>query len=187
MRLNYVSVPFEPADEEETAIYASMVARRGGTEKLVAIDYTLLHAPLIASGFNAFAKAVRTQNSLPPTIRELSFTRVAAITKCWYEWDIHHPIALAEGMSAEAMAIVKKGRDAGTELENGVLTPQQLAVVRLADSMTLSLRVPGVIWNDIQSHFNQKELVELAASVAFFNTVCRFVTTLNVGERVDDS
>jgi AhpD family alkylhydroperoxidase len=183
MRLPYVETPFKPANDEEQVIFDSIVARRGGAENLAAIDNTYLHTPLLAAGSNAFAKAVRTQNSLAPAIRELAFIRVAALTQCWYEWDIHRPIAIAAGMSEEVTAIIKKGINVGTPLKAGILSPQQLAVVEFADAMTLGIRVPEDVWNAVKPHFSQKELVELTASIAFFNNVCRFVTTLDVGEK----
>src|SRR5271170_4341732 len=69
-----------------------MFARRG-RPGLINLDLALLHAPLIADGWNSFLTTVRTCNSLPVEIREIAFCRVAALTQAWYEWNIHVPIA----------------------------------------------------------------------------------------------
>jgi alkylhydroperoxidase family enzyme len=137
---------------------------------------------MIADGWNAFMIAIRTRSSLPADIRELAFCRVAALTKAWYEWEIHAPIATDAGLSDKAMAVIKDGKMANWLLAQNTLTDKQLSVLRYADAMTLLTRVPEDVWRGARVHFDDKEMVELTASIAGFNTVARFVTALDVGE-----
>jgi alkylhydroperoxidase family enzyme len=178
MRLNYTPNPPTVSNDEERVILDRVLARRGESG-LIALDRTLLHAPLITDGWNSFMISIRTRNSLPPDIREVAFCRVAALTGAWYEWTIHSPIGREAGISDEALDIVKSGK---APEKGGVLSDKQLAVIRFVDSMTLSIRVPDAVFDGLRSYFTEKELVELTASIAGFNTVARFVTALDVGE-----
>lgn len=81
MRLPYIDDDPHMSTEEDQAIVDRVKARRGG--KLIALDKALLHAPPVADGWNSFLKAIRTQTTLPPSIRELAICRVAALNNAW--------------------------------------------------------------------------------------------------------
>ena len=86
------------------------------------------------------------------------------------------------GLSKEAMKTVRASPGAIDRSDN-ILTPQQMAVVKFTDALTLGIRVSDEIWDGVKDYFSEKQLVELTASAAAFNTVTRFVTTLDVGEK----
>ncbi|KAF2092551.1 hypothetical protein NA57DRAFT_69747 [Rhizodiscina lignyota] len=125
--------------------------------------------------------AIRTKNSLPPDVREMTFCRAAALTGAWYEWDIHSPIGLEAGIGDDVMKLLKEGKSLGEG--PGSLDKRQRAVVEYTDAMTLSGKVPKAVFEAVRAHFNEKEMVELTASIAGFNTVSRFVVALDVGEK----
>lgn len=184
MRLPYTPNPPQPTYAEEEAIVGRILARRGASG-LIALDRTLLHAPVIADGWNAFMIAIRSRSSLPGAVRELVFCRVAALTGAWYEWEIHSPIAKREGVSDDVLNVIKAGEELSIQSSTPSLSDLQMTVVRYVDAMTLHARVPDAVWQGIAAYFNNKELVELTASVAGFNLVARFVVALDVGEMND--
>ena len=136
MRLEYTSNPPQCKNAEEEAILDRILQRRGANG-LNELDRTQLHAPLIADGFNGYFKALRTQNGLPPNFRELCFCRVAAVLRCWYEWDIHYPILREAGIGEGSAADLKKG----TSNHIHGLSQVEQAVVDLADAITLRAAV----------------------------------------------
>jgi len=184
MRVPYTPNPPHMTGFEEEAILSRILARRGNNG-LIALDRTLLHAPAIADGWNAFMTAIRSRNSLPGDVRELVFCRVAALMGAWYEWDIHSPIARSEGLDDEVLEVVKEAKEIGTTGSAPSLSELQVAVIRYVDAITLHAHVAEHVWQGVAKRFNEKELVELTASVAGFNLVSRFVVALNVGERND--
>jgi len=184
MRLPYTPNPPHMNGTEEEAILSRILARRGDNG-LIALDRTLLHAPAIADGWNAFMTAIRSRNSLPGDVRELVFCRVAALTGAWYEWDIHSPIARSEGLGDEVLEVVKGAKEMGAADGAPGLSELQTAVIRYVDAMTLHAHVADQVWQGVAKRFNEKELVELTASVAGFNLVSRFVVALNVDGRND--
>ncbi|KAH8811369.1 putative 4-carboxymuconolactone decarboxylase [Xylogone sp. PMI_703] len=177
MRLPYTANPPETTNVEEEQILKRVLDRRGGT--LIPLDRTLLHAPKITDGFNSFMIALRTQNTLPPDVREIAFCRVAALTGCEYEWEIHSPIAREAGVSERGLQTIHN-KDA---TDTTGLDSRQAAVLRYADAMTKTAVVPEEVFDTVKRFFTEKEMVELTASIAGFNTVARFCVALDVGEK----
>jgi alkylhydroperoxidase family enzyme len=185
MRLPYTSNPPTFNDVEEKAILDRILARRGPSG-LLAIDQTLLHAPLLANGFNSFFKALRTENTLPPDCREIAFCTVSAISECWYEWDIHAPIASENGVTKLGLNSIRSLTSNQHETlasDQDGLTNKQAAVVRYAAAMTSQTRVDDVVFTKVAKHFTPKEMIELTLSIAGFNCVTKFVCALDVGEK----
>jgi alkylhydroperoxidase family enzyme len=178
MRLKYTDNPPSFETVEDNAILDRVIARRGG--KLIPLDRTLLHAPLITDGWNSFMVAIRTKNSLPADVRELAFCRVIALTKAWYEWEIHTPIARQAGLKGEVLAVIEPGTPIADD--GNILDERQRAVVTYADAVSLDAVVPEDVFAAVRRFFSDKDMVELTASIAGFNTVARFVTALDVGE-----
>ena len=62
--------------------------------------------------------------------------------------------------------------------------PAPLAsVLAYTDAMTLTVRVPDDVYATLKHHFNEREVVEITATVAAYNCVSRFLVALDVGER----
>lgn len=179
MRLKYTSDQPQFESSEDQQILSRVLQRRGGS--LIPLDRTLLHAPSITDGFNAFMVALRTKNSLPADVREAAFCRVAALTSCWYEWEIHAPIASTSGISDIGLQSI---RNTHATDSNG-LNYRQASVVKYADEITTDARVSDEVFELVRSFFNEKEMVELTATITGFNMVCRFCTALDVGEKND--
>jgi alkylhydroperoxidase family enzyme len=178
MRLSYVPNPPPCKSPEETAILDRILQRRG-LSGLNELDRTQFHAPLIADGFNAYFKALRTQNGLPPQVRELCFIRVAALLGAWYEWEIHLPIAREAGISEDSVIELKRG-DAGPI--RGLDETSQ-AVVDLVDEMTLRTAVDEAVYDRVRQYFDEKEMVEMVNSIAGFNGLSKLVVALDIGEK----
>ena len=176
MRLQYVDDNPKMETKEDLDVVTRVKQRRGG--QLIALDKALLHAPPIADGWNSFLKAVRTQNSLPDGVREVAISRVAALNQAWYEWEAHAPLLAKSGqVSEEAIENLKDRTKAGTGLDE-----KHLAVLEVADAMTLGCIVPDAKFEKLKSHFSDREVVEIVATVSAYNCVSRFLVALDVGE-----
>ena len=74
-------LPYVAADVAEPAeLVAAIRKRRGG--RLLNLDRMLLHSPALAAGWNAYLRAVRSELSLDPMLRELAMCGVAAPQRC---------------------------------------------------------------------------------------------------------
>ena len=184
------------SDSSTTAAYEQLSARRA-PNPLLALDRALLHSAPVASGWSSFLGAIRQQTSLPADIRELCICRVAVLNGATYEWEHHAPILKDEGkLSEEALEEVKErkawqgwesawgknetGREEG---EVGrALSDKQRAVLAYADAMTIGIKVSDEIFAWIRRSFDDREIVEITATVAAYNCVSRFLVALDVGE-----
>lgn len=176
MRLTYTE-PVSPVTE-------AIRERRGGV--LNELDHTLLHSIPVAAGWNVLLGAVRTQTSIQVDLRELAICRVAALNSEWFEWKHHYPLALEAGVDDTLMALVKRGREwdlsGMQDMECGTL---RWTILRYVDCMTLDVKVPDPLFEDVRSWFTEKEVVELTAIIASYNMVSRFLVALDVGEMND--
>ena len=182
MRLPYIPDDPQMETEEDAAIVQRVKDRRGG--KLIALDKTLLHAPAVANGWNSFLGAIRTQTSLPGSVRELAICRVAVLNKAWYEWDQHRPILEQTGvLSAEAVESLKERPTSdGKDVRAGICDEKHLAVLEYTDAMTLGCIVPEPVFAQLKRFFTEKEVVEITSTIAAYNCVSRFLVALDVGE-----
>lgn len=181
MRLPYVPDPPPTNTSDEADILARVQARRapGG---LLPLDRALLHSFPVADGWNSFIGTIRTRTTLSTITRELAICRVAVINGAWFEWEQHAPLLRQGGLSEEAMAIVGDVQaDLGTV--SGVLSRDQAAVLKYTDAMTKTVAVPEEIFEEVKGCFNEREVVEITATVAAYNCVSRFLVALDVGEK----
>lgn len=188
MRLPYIPDDPQMASPEDQAVVQRVKDRRGG--KLIALDKTLLHSPPVADGWNGFLKAIRTQTSLPDSVRELAICRVAALNKAWYEWDSHKPILEKSGvLSAEAIQHLKDrprpNEHVASRQELKGLDEKHLAVLEYTDAMTVGCIVPDPLFQRIKGFFSDQEVVEITSTIAAYNCVSRFLVALDVGEMAE--
>lgn len=169
-RLDYLDPEGEIADE--------IRARRGGT--LRPLDQLLLHSPPLAAGWNAMLGAVRRESTLPDDLRELVVLRVAALNGASYEWDAHAPIARAAGVTEEQLEEVRSG-------EGGSLPERSRLVVDFTTALTLKCRVPQPLFDAARDALGERGVVELSITVGAYNMVSRFLTALDVDERLEAS
>lgn len=193
MRLPYIADDAQMKSEEDAAIVQDTKDRRGG--KLIALDKTLLHAPAIANGWNSFFGAIRTQTSLPCSIRELAICRVAVLNKARYEWEQHWPLLEATGVLSEQAVASLKERPQSSEgdkaghtddaVRESLFDGKHLAVLEYTDAMTLRCAVPDPIFAKLRSLFNDQEVMEITSTIAGYNCVSRILVALDVGEMVE--
>ncbi|KAM3511219.1 hypothetical protein MY11210_005155 [Beauveria gryllotalpidicola] len=181
MKIPYVPNPPETTTPEDAAIVARIQARRA-PRPLIPLDLALLHAPPVADGWNSFLSAIRTQTSLPDDVRELAICRVAACNKAWFEWAHHAPLAVQGGVRAAAMDVVRA--EALPEARPAaLLSDKQWAVLRYTDEMTRRVQVEDEVFKLVRAHFDDRETVEITATVSAYNCVSRFLVALDVGEK----
>ena len=151
-----------------------IVAERGSVLHLYQM---LLHSPPLAQGWLAFFTAVRQQLSLPGDLRELVIMRIAHLNGAPYEADQHAPIALQEGVTpAQLQALPNEPDDASFQ----VFTPVQRSVLRLCDEMTRHIQFDEDILQEVRGHLGERQTVELAATIAGYNLVSRFLEALQI-------
>ncbi|KAK6064716.1 hypothetical protein SCUP515_11598 [Seiridium cupressi] len=181
MRIPYTPDPPTTTDAADLAVIERVKARRA-PRPLQPLDLALLHAPPVADGWNSFLGAVRTKTTISDAIREVAISRVAVCNRAWYEWGHHAPLAVQAGVSEAGMELVKVDDLASVSEEKRAaagLGEREWSVLKLTDEMTRNVSVSDATFAEVKKHFNEREVVELVATVSCYNCVSRFLVALD--------
>jgi alkylhydroperoxidase family enzyme len=131
---------------------------------------------------NSFLGSIRSHTTLSASLSETAICRVAVLNKAWYEWDQHAPLLrAAPGVSAEDVDAVLNTPARATDAK--MADERHSAVVAYTDAMTLDVAVPDEVFTRLRGSFEEREIVEITATVAAYNCVSRFLVALDVGEK----
>jgi AhpD family alkylhydroperoxidase len=162
----------ENGSPEMRQLAARIRVERGG--RMLNLYRMLLNSPPVAAGWLGLFTALRQQATLRGDYRELAILRVAVVNGAEYEYRVHVPFALGEGVTEEQVGALRSWREAA------VFTDAQRAVLAYTDAMTREVHVPDAVFDALRPHFNPRELVELTATIGGYNLVSRFLEALEV-------
>jgi AhpD family alkylhydroperoxidase len=159
------------ADADKAPLVERIVAERGSVLHLYQM---LLHSPPLAEGWLAYLTAVRHKLTISGALRELIIMRVAVLNGAPYEADQHKPMALKEGVTpAQLDALAHwEGTDCFSATER--------AVLRLTDAMTRDIHFAPEVLAGVRQHLGERGTVEVAATIAAYNMVSRFLEALQI-------
>ncbi|KAJ6593790.1 Alpha/Beta hydrolase protein [Mycena capillaripes] len=174
---------------------ADRIRERRGARGLTPLDGALLHVPPVAEGWNSLLGAVRTKGSLPGDVRELMILRVAARNHAAFEWIHHEHVGRSHGLDTTQLWAIRD-TTALPPPSSSVLSPLQAAALAFADHSTATVRVPANVTSTLQEQLKllaaadkldvDDLLVEVAAVVAAYNMVSRFLISVDVAGMSDD-
>jgi len=167
-------IPYLPDNElaGPAALVNPIRARRTGG-KLLNLDRILLHSPPFARGWNSMFGAIRTQLSLSPKLRELAIVAIGVLNNADYEYAHHEPDFLKEQLGALA--------DVPAALNNARLFDDaERATLALTYEMTRSITVADATMKRLRAILPDRQVVELAGTIAGYNMVSRFVVAIGV-------
>ena len=158
------------SDEARAALAAAfpaeVVARLLSTEPdampMPNVISTLMHHPALAGPFLAYNQVLLRSPALEPRVRELVILRVAWRTRSRYEWLQHVRLAPRVGITADEIAAVADGPDAGA------WTPFEADLLSAADQLVDGYRVEDDTWGRLAKQLGERELVELVFVVGTY-------------------
>ncbi len=118
--------------------------------------------------------AVRYKTSLSDRLRELIILRIAVLNNAPYEFNAHAPIAEKAGVSPEEIDAVRQTPP------GAALSEHERRVLALTDAMTRDIHVSDDLFDSVTQDMSDTEKVEIAATVASYNMVSRFLVGLHV-------
>ena len=146
-------------------------ARRG---RVINIYRLLLHAPPLAAAWFELINAVRWKTGLTGRLREIVIIRIGFLTGVQYIINQHVPkLAEQEGLSREECEALADGPAES-------FSPAERAAVHYADRMTRDIRVDDATFAELQTHFSEKEIVELSVLVGTYNMHARVLSALQI-------
>lgn len=157
---------------ELDALIGKIKAERGG--RLLDLYAVLLNSPPIAEGWLKLFTAIRQQSKLNGGMRELAILRVALLNGAAYEYRAHVPFALKEGLPQEKIDALEGWR------ESKLYSKQERAVLAYTDAMTREIKVADEVFAAVRAAFDERETVELTATIAGYNLVSRFLVAMQL-------
>jgi 4-carboxymuconolactone decarboxylase len=174
MRLTQARIePVQDQDltDEQREVLDSLKGPRGG---LLTFYRTLAHAPKALHRFTQWgAYVLSRRNSLPPRQREILILRVGYLCRSGYEFAQHTRIGLREGLSAEDIARIKSGADAGWSAD-------EAALIRAADELVTDHFIANETWQVLRAHFDEKQCMDAVFTVGQYTQVAMFLNTFGV-------
>lgn len=160
------------ADAATLAMAERIKDQRGG--RLLNLFKMQLYNPAITNAWLDLGTAVRFKSELDTPTRELAICLVAAIAGSEYEFRAHRRIALGEGFTEDQLDNVQQWRQSTT------FDPRQRAVLALAEALTRTVQVDDATFNAVRDVLPARQVVELVATVAYYNMVARFLVGLEI-------
>jgi alkylhydroperoxidase family enzyme len=146
---------------------------RGG--RLINIYRLMMHSPSLASAWFDLNQAVRYSTEIDGQSREIAVIRVAVLNKVEYVLRAHGPAyALKEGLTPEQVEALADWR--GSDLFSG----KQRALLAYTDAMTREIDVPDAVFDQVRTHFTERQTVELTLLIGAYNMLTRFLKALRV-------
>ena len=156
---------------QAAALVDQIKAERG---RLLNLYQVLLNSPEVCAGWLKLFTAIRQKGKLSDRWRELAIMRVAVINGAPYEYQAHIPFALKAGLEQKQLDQLERWR------ESGLYDANDGAILAYTDAMTREIRVPDALVAQLKGFLDDRELVELTATVAGYNMVSRFLEAMKV-------
>lgn len=134
----------------------------------------LANAPVLLDAFLSYANALRDGSELSPKLRELAILTVGHTTDSEYEIAHHQSHGRKAGISPEQLAAVP---DFAT---SELFDDAERAVMALAQESTEKVQVSDATWAAAAAHLDDRELVELTLTIAWYNSGVRIMGLLGI-------
>jgi uncharacterized peroxidase-related enzyme len=156
--------------EELQATY-DLIAKKLGT--MLNFFKALAHSPEL---LNAFLAMNRTQakTTLDPKLREMAYLRVSALNGCDYCDHYHSLAAKAVGWTDEEIAEIRR------PVVGGSFSDLERDVLAFAEQVTKSCAAEDDLMARLKEKLNERQLVELTATVALANFTNRVNVALDI-------
>jgi uncharacterized peroxidase-related enzyme len=134
---------------------------------------TLAHSPELLEGFISLNGALnRTQ--LDPKLRELAYIRASEVNACGYCLQHHKKSGRKAGLDERQV------NQTETYDDNGIYDDLQQDVLRYTEEVTRNIVVSDEVIGRLKQKLSERELIELAVTVALANFTNRISETLRL-------
>jgi 4-carboxymuconolactone decarboxylase len=164
-------------DENDAVEHNDLIQKikgaRGG--RLINIYRLMMHSPSLANACFDLNQAVRYGTEIDGRSREIAVIRVAVLNKVEYVLRAHGPAyALNEGLTPAQVEALADWRP--SDLFSG----KQRALLAYTDAITREIDVPDAVFDEVRTHFTERQTVELTLLISAYNMLTRFLKALKV-------
>ncbi|WP_213451283.1 carboxymuconolactone decarboxylase family protein [Rhizomonospora bruguierae] len=149
----------------ERARAAIEAVRSGPRGALLACFVPFVHTPEVLTLVQTLGAQLRYRGGLRGDLRELVILVVSQVWHQDFEWVVHQPIAVAEGLALDVVDDVAHGRRPSTD-DQAVL-----ALWDLATELQHRRGVSDAVYDRAASLFSNAELAEVFALIGYYTTL----------------
>jgi alkylhydroperoxidase family enzyme len=128
----------------------------------------------VLQGFRALGRAVLTNKTLDPVLRELAIVRVGYLCGAAYEIHQHVQYGRNIGITQEKLAALSVGSKATA------FSARERAVLAFTEELVLNVRPSDAALAAVRQNLSIAEIFTLIASVGMYMMVCRVLETTGV-------
>ena len=134
----------------------------------------MANAPASFLGFTAFAGGILGRAEFDPRKREIAVCRIGHVTKATYEYTHHVRVAKGLGVTDEQVHAISTENPVTSLDEEGNL------LCRVADEISLDVRLSDEALSQILERYGVRGATELILCCSYFNMVSRFLESTRV-------
>ena len=164
-------------NENDAVEHSDLIRKIKGARagRLINIYRLMMHSPSLASAWFDLNQAVRYGTEIDGQSREIAVIRVAVLNDVEYVLRAHGPAyALKEGLTESQVAALADWR------KSGLFNDKQRALLAYTDAMTREVAVPDAVFDEVRTHFTERQTVELTLLISAYNMLTRFLKALKV-------
>jgi alkylhydroperoxidase family enzyme len=132
------------------------------------------NAPASFLPLGGLARSILSESLFDPRKREIAVLRVARVTKANYEWTHHVAVAKQCGVTDEEIEKIQTEDPVSSLGEEGNL------LCRVAEEISLNVRLSDEALAQILDRYGVREATELILCVSYFNMISRFLESTRV-------
>ena len=158
-------------DSDAQKVYERIAAKRG---KIRGPYVPLMHHPALAERVADLGEYLRFGSTLPGDLRELAILITARHVAQPFEWIMHAPVALKEGLPAEIIEHIRARDDLST------LPARYVRAARLVQHVLAREPVPQALQDKVEQEVGVTGVVELVVLAGYYQTIAAVLFAFDV-------
>ena len=158
-----------PPDAQK--VYDRITAKRG---KIGGPYVPLMHHPALAEHVADLGEYLRFGSTLPGDLRELAILITARHVAQPFEWVMHAPVALKEGLPAEIIEHIRSRGDLST------LPARYVRAARVVRHVLAREPVPQALQDEAEKEVGVTGVVELVVLAGYYQTIAAVLFAFDV-------
>jgi 4-carboxymuconolactone decarboxylase len=158
-----------PPDAQK--VYDRITAKRG---KIGGPYVPLMHHPVLAERVSDLGEYLRFGSTLPGDLRELAILITARHVAQPFEWIMHAPVALKEGLPAEIVELIRSRGDLST------LPARYVRAARVVEHVLAREPLPQALQDETEQEVGVTGVVELVVLAGYYQTIAAVLFAFNV-------
>jgi 4-carboxymuconolactone decarboxylase len=152
-------------------VYDRITAKRG---KIGGPYVPLMHHPALTERVADLGEYLRFGSTLPGDLRELAILITARHVAQPFEWIMHAPVALKEGLPAEIVELIRSRGDLST------LPARYVRAARVVQHVLARETVPQVLQDETEQEVGVTGVVELVVLAGYYQTIAAVLFAFDV-------